>query len=143
VEVVSLSALADCVRRHSSAEPLDRIEAALAVSEELTSGADELIGHFVAEARAAGCSWTEIGQRFGVSKQAARQRFAQREACHGDASPEPAVQRRRRRRAVAPRCSFCGKPQAEGLRLIAGPGVHICAECVRLCTEILAEGEKR
>jgi len=143
VEVVSLSDLADGVRRHSPGEPLDRIEAALVVSEELTSSADQLIGHFVAEARAAGCSWTEIGQRFGVSKQAARQRFAQREACHGKASPDPS-QRGRRRRSVAPRCSFCGKPQAEGLRLIAGPGVHICAECVRLCTEILAEeGEKR
>src|SRR5579872_1245730 len=31
----------------------------------------------VAEARQAGCSWTEIGQRIGVSEQAARQRFAQ------------------------------------------------------------------
>lgn len=45
------------------------------VSEELASCADELIGQFVEEARRAGCSWTEIGQRMGVSKQAARQRF--------------------------------------------------------------------
>ena len=55
--------------------PLDRVEAALTASEALASCADELIGQFVEEARRAGCSWTEIGQRIGVSKQAARQRF--------------------------------------------------------------------
>ena len=30
-------------------------------------------------------------------------------------------------------CSFCGKPQSEVERLIAGPGVFICNECVELC----------
>jgi hypothetical protein len=137
--VVNLSALADGVRKNSSGGQLDRIEAALAVSEELTSGADDLIGQFVAEARAAGYSWTEIGQRIGVSKQAARQRFAQREASQPSGSPEPRRRRRRRGRAGGARCSFCGKPKSAGIRLIAGPGVYICTECVRLCTEILAE----
>lgn len=84
-EVVNVAALADAVRGRAPGAPLDRIEAALAVSEELTSGADELIGHFVAEARQSGCSWTEIGQRIGVSKQAARQRFAQPLAAGGAA----------------------------------------------------------
>jgi hypothetical protein len=52
----------------------------------------------------------------------------------------PDRQRRRRRgKAVAGACSFCGKPGGAGLRLIAGPGVHICAECVGLCNQILAE----
>jgi ClpX C4-type zinc finger/Clp amino terminal domain, pathogenicity island component len=52
----------------------------------------------------------------------------------------PARQRRRRRGKTADGgCSFCGKPGGDGLRLIAGPGVRICAECVGLCTEILAE----
>src|SRR5262249_50702217 len=73
MEMVKLAVLADAVRERAPAGPLDRIEAALAVSEELTSGADELTGRFVEEARQAGCSWTEIGQRIGVSKQAARQ----------------------------------------------------------------------
>jgi ATP-dependent Clp protease ATP-binding subunit ClpA len=51
----------------------------------------------------------------------------------------PARQRRRRRgKAAAGACSFCGKPRDAGLRLVAGPGVHICAECVGLCNEILA-----
>ena len=34
-------------------------------------------------------------------------------------------------------CSFCGKPQSEVERLIEGPGVYICDECVTLCAEIL------
>ncbi|MDO5301880.1 MAG: ATP-dependent Clp protease ATP-binding subunit ClpX [Tissierellia bacterium] len=37
------------------------------------------------------------------------------------------------------RCSFCGKPQSQVERLIAGPNVYICNECVRLCQEILDE----
>ncbi|NLD34432.1 MAG: ATP-dependent Clp protease ATP-binding subunit ClpX, partial [Clostridiales bacterium] len=32
-------------------------------------------------------------------------------------------------------CSFCGKPQNEVERLIAGPGAYICNECVHLCSE--------
>jgi ClpX C4-type zinc finger len=40
-------------------------------------------------------------------------------------------------RAKENRCSFCGKKQSD-VRLIAGPGVFICAECVALCNEILA-----
>ena len=38
------------------------------------------------------------------------------------------------------RCSFCGRGQEEVARLISGPGVYICSECVKLCNEIL-EGE--
>lgn len=37
------------------------------------------------------------------------------------------------------RCSFCGKPTSNVGRLIAGPGVYICNECVGLCIEILDE----
>ena len=37
-------------------------------------------------------------------------------------------------------CSFCGKAQDEVFRLIAGPGVYICNECVELCSEILEDG---
>jgi ATP-dependent Clp protease ATP-binding subunit ClpX len=37
------------------------------------------------------------------------------------------------------RCSFCGKSQAEVKKLIAGPGVFICDECVQLCLPIIAE----
>jgi hypothetical protein len=277
VEAINVAALTDAVRERAPGAPLDRIEAALALSEELTAGADDLIGQFVTEARQAGCSWTEIGQRIGVSKQAARQRFslwrvirpadlqpkprllaclqaAGREATADGAAeigthhqliglfhegvaaaileklgvqadavraaakelfpggtqpvqqPPPesaeahdAVQgaaalarrggcgyvgtehllgalaldpgsrarrvlgklgvsipvikkelecyispsrgrRRRRGKAADVACSFCGKPRTAGLRLVAGPGVHICAECIGLCIEILADG---
>lgn len=36
-------------------------------------------------------------------------------------------------------CSFCGKSQEEVRKLIAGPAVYICDECVALCNEIIAE----
>jgi len=280
VEAVSVLALADAVRQRAGGSALDRVDAALAAGEELTAGADKLIGLFVDEARSAGCSWTDIGQRIGVTKQAARQRFAPRPqpglgsdlewrprllAClqaagreaaadgaaeagthhqllglfhegvaaaileklgiHADAAraaarelfpgggqpadrppPDsaeasravqgaarlarqaghpyvgtehllcvlaldpgtrarrvlghlgasiPAIkkelacytgigQRRRRKRGKAAEgaCSFCGKPRTSQLRLVAGPGVWICADCVGLCNEILADAQQ-
>ena len=276
MDVVRLPDLVRAVEQRAGSSPLDRVEAALGVSEELASGADELIGHFVTEARQAGCSWTQIGERIGVSKQAARQRFtvqpapvsstraqqrprlvacleaAAREASADGAAeigthhqllglyqegvaaaileklgvqagdvrqaaramfpgggesgeqppPEsaearaavegaaslarraglryvgtehllgalaldpgsrarrvlgqlgvgvpaikkelecyisPGRQRRRRGKWAAEQCSFCGKDPASGVRLVHGPGVWICAECVTLATEIIAE----
>ena len=40
-------------------------------------------------------------------------------------------------------CSFCGKSQDEVRKLIAGPSVYICDECIELCNEILAEEYER
>jgi ClpX C4-type zinc finger len=37
-------------------------------------------------------------------------------------------------------CSFCGKSQREVKKLVAGPGVYICDECVDLCNEIIVPG---
>ncbi len=37
------------------------------------------------------------------------------------------------------RCSFCGKTQKEVRKLIAGPGVYICDECITLCNEIITD----
>jgi ATP-dependent Clp protease ATP-binding subunit ClpX len=37
-------------------------------------------------------------------------------------------------------CSFCGKSQRQVKKLIAGPGVYICDECIDLCNEIIDEG---
>ena len=37
------------------------------------------------------------------------------------------------------RCSFCGKSRDEVRKLIAGPTVYICDECVNLCNDIIAE----
>jgi ATP-dependent Clp protease ATP-binding subunit ClpX len=39
---------------------------------------------------------------------------------------------------TAVRCSFCGKDKSEVDRLIAGPGVFICNECVGLCEQLLS-----
>ena len=41
------------------------------------------------------------------------------------------------------RCSFCGKSQNEVKKLIAGPGVYICDECIELCNDIIAEERDR
>jgi len=40
------------------------------------------------------------------------------------------------------RCSFCGKSQTEVKKLISGPGVFICDECVELCLPIVAAKPK-
>jgi hypothetical protein len=274
MDVLSLPRLVREVGQRAADSPLDRVEAALDISEELASGADELIGYFVAEARQAGCSWTQIGERIGVSKQAARQRFtvlpgpgsteqqprlvaclaaAAREAAADGAaeigthhqllglyeegvaaailekvgiradevrraaramfpgggepgeqpppesaearaavegaaslarragldyvgpahllgalaldpgsrarrvlghlgasipaikkelecylSPERQRRRRRRGKAAGQQCSFCGRAAASGARMVAGPGVWICADCVKLAGETLA-----
>ncbi len=37
------------------------------------------------------------------------------------------------------KCSFCGKPQEVVKKIIAGPGVFICDECVGLCQDIIEE----
>ncbi len=37
------------------------------------------------------------------------------------------------------KCSFCGKPQEAVKKIIAGPGVYICDECITVCESILEE----
>ena len=37
------------------------------------------------------------------------------------------------------KCSFCNKDQDQVKKLIAGPGVYICDECIELCNEIIEE----
>lgn len=46
-------------------------------------------------------------------------------------------------RAIKLHCSFCGKSQDEVKKLIAGPMVYICDECIGLCNEIIQEEAKR
>ncbi|MGZ3773529.1 MAG: ATP-dependent Clp protease ATP-binding subunit ClpX [Pseudobdellovibrionaceae bacterium] len=41
------------------------------------------------------------------------------------------------------KCSFCGKGQKEVKKLIAGPGVYICDECIDLCNDIIDEEKER
>jgi hypothetical protein len=40
------------------------------------------------------------------------------------------------------RCSFCNKPQDKVAKLIAGPSVFICGECVQVCNHIIADDER-
>jgi len=37
------------------------------------------------------------------------------------------------------RCSFCGKRESQAAKLIAGPGVYICSDCVQACSELLRD----
>ena len=37
------------------------------------------------------------------------------------------------------RCSFCGKRENQASRLIAGPGVYICSDCVAACADLLRQ----
>ena len=43
------------------------------------------------------------------------------------------------RREKSVRCSFCGKTDGQVEKIIAGPGVYICNECIDLCSAIMAE----
>ena len=62
-------------RRARPNAPLERLEAAVMVVDELRGVGEEVLDRFIAEARAANCSWSEVGAALGVSKQAAQQRF--------------------------------------------------------------------
>jgi Clp amino terminal domain, pathogenicity island component len=53
---------------------LDRVAAAAAIKDQIEQLGDELLDHFVKEARADSCSWTQIGDALGVTRQAAQQR---------------------------------------------------------------------
>lgn len=60
------------------AAPLDQLTEAVRTADGLTLLADELIGHFVDQARNSGSSWAEIGGALGVTRQAAQKRFVSR-----------------------------------------------------------------
>lgn len=62
-------------RRTPTTAALDRLGTAVALVEELRGQGDLLLDRFVSQARGDGCSWTQIGETLGVSKQAAHQRF--------------------------------------------------------------------
>ena len=40
------------------------------------------------------------------------------------------------------RCSFCGKTQDEVTRLVEGPGVYICDNCIEFCNALLSDDEE-
>src|SRR3979411_1267622 len=69
-----------------SDEPLDRLATAAAMAGDLTGLADQLIGHYVDEARQAGAWGADIGAEFGFTKQAAHQRHLSRGKRHDEVS---------------------------------------------------------
>lgn len=67
----------DLVAAVDASEPseLERVGVAVAMADELGALGDDVVDHFIAAARTAGCSWSQIGAQLGVSKQAAQQAF--------------------------------------------------------------------
>jgi hypothetical protein len=72
--LASVDDLAELVREREQ-KPSARLRVAIALGRELSDTGDALIERFVADARAAELSWTQIGQLFGTSKQAAQKRY--------------------------------------------------------------------
>jgi hypothetical protein len=60
--------------RHGDSS-IQRVTDAVIVGARLSEMGDDLVGHFVAEARAGGSSWADIGEAIGVTRQAAQKRF--------------------------------------------------------------------
>src|SRR5215213_5539343 len=77
MDATSVDALVARIEQ-STESPLERLDQAIALGESLAAEADRVTDHFVGQARDNGESWTAIGDRLGVSKQAARKRFADR-----------------------------------------------------------------
>src|SRR5215217_3203569 len=57
---------------------LERLDLAVQYGELLKEAGDDLVGHFVEQAKTAGASWAQVGERLGVTKQAAQQRHIKR-----------------------------------------------------------------
>jgi len=64
--------------QHPDGDALDRLTDAVLVAAHVNEQADNLIGHFVDQARRSGASWSQIGASMGVTKQAAQKRFVPR-----------------------------------------------------------------
>jgi ATP-dependent Clp protease ATP-binding subunit ClpA len=77
--------------RSASSDPLLLLEGAVRFANLSGRATDAMVDHYVAMARESGQSWTLIGERLGISKQAARQRFAPRLEVTGEAVVEPAA----------------------------------------------------
>jgi hypothetical protein len=80
---VRLDDLIQAVKQAHS-DSLEQLSDAVMVAEHLGEVADNLIGHFVDQARRSGASWTDIGKSMGVTKQAAQKRFVTKDP--GEAS---------------------------------------------------------
>ncbi|HZA77732.1 MAG TPA: Clp protease N-terminal domain-containing protein [Acidimicrobiales bacterium] len=71
---MDLNELITAVELAGEDDPLARVSAAATLKDQIEALGDELLDHFVKEARDQGCSWTLIGDALGVTRQAAQQR---------------------------------------------------------------------
>ena len=150
--------LEELVKQVDAAAPqgsaLRKLSLAVIGSRELTKAADDLVGHYVEEARAAGASWADIGAAMGVSKQAAQQRAQARseEAEHdddlGEYAPDVAAAvRTARERAVEHRHWYVGTEHLL-VGLLAQPDGRLADvtgltadEAMQAALEIVGEGK--
>ena len=96
--------------------------------------------HSVRRLQLAGGSLREIADALGLSHQRVHQivegaggtRPWRRAARPGKGNPGPGAMLE---------CSFCGKPQKQVRKLIAGPGVYICNECIERADRVIATGK--
>lgn len=73
---MKLQKLIDTIRTETDDQPLKQLTSAAAKQQQLVVQGEELLDHFVQVARAAGYSWTQIGDVLGISKQAIQQRHS-------------------------------------------------------------------
>ncbi len=160
---VRLDMLIELVNHRHRGNPLDRVAAACQTAAELEAVADELVGHFVGEARSAGLSWTRIGDHLGVTKQAARKRFTPRiSGEQSDIPPEEIVgrfsdearqavvraqeiARAHRLRVIGPEhllLGVCADRAGIASRALAAAGVDV-DELQRSVTDALPTGARR
>ncbi|MGI5192709.1 hypothetical protein ACQEVY_03460 [Streptomyces sp. CA-288835] len=83
-ELVRIDDLVDhVIALHSDGDALVHLSDAVATSERLSAVADQLVAHFVDEARKTSATWAEIGRSLGVTRQAAQKRFGPKSADTG------------------------------------------------------------
>jgi ClpX C4-type zinc finger len=93
--------------------------------------------HAVRRLQLSGGSLREIAEALGLS----HQRVHQIVEGAGGARPWRRGGRRKGEPGSMLKCSFCGKHQKQIRKLIAGPGVYICNECIEKADQVIATGE--
>ena len=72
---MNVNELIAAIEEGGDADPLARVAAAAALKDEIEAIGDELLDHFVKDARAEGCSWTQIGDALGMSRQSVHAKY--------------------------------------------------------------------